>query len=75
MATETITTSSVASPEAEMVTLDSDTNEPTFPYGFGNQHPIVPPNLNDLNLPPNPFNVLATMAVIQQDEDNSPQSP
>ena len=72
---ETITISSVASPEPQIVTPDSDSNEPTFPYAFGAQHPIVPPSLNDLNLPPNPFNVLATMAVIQQDQEQSPQSP
>ena len=72
---ETITISSVASPEPQIVTLDSDSNEPTFPYAFGAQHPIVPPSSNDLNLPPNPFNVLATMAVIQQDQEQSPQSP
>ena len=46
-----------------------------MPYGFGNQQPIVPPSLNDLNLPPNPFNVLATMAVIRGNEEYSPQSP
>ena len=72
---ETITISSVASPEPQLVTLDSDSNEPTFPHAFGAQHPIVPPSLNDLNLPPNPFNVLATMAVIQQVQKQSPQSP
>ena len=72
---EAITISSVASPEPQLVTLDSDSNEPTFRYAFGAQHPIVPPSLNDLNLPPNPFNVLATMAGIQQDQEQSPQSP
>ena len=74
---EAITISSVASPETQLVTIDSDSNEPTFPYAFafGTQHPIVPPSLNDLNLPPNPFNVLATMAVIEQDQEDSPQSP
>ena len=72
---ETITISSVASPEPQIVTIDSDSNEPTFPYAFGAQYPIVRPSLNDLNLPPNPFNVLATMAVIQQDQEQSPQSP
>ena len=72
---ETITISSVASPESQILTLDSDSNEPTFPYAFGAQHPIAPPSLNDFNLPPNPFNVLATMAVIQQDQEQSPQSP
>ena len=75
MAMETITISSVASPEPQIVTMDSDFNEPTFPYGLGSQHPIVPPSLNELNLPPNPFNVLATMAVIRADEEYSPQTP
>ena len=75
MEREVITISSVASPEPRIVTLDSDPNDPTMPYGFGNQYPIVPPSLNDLNLPPNLFNVMATMAVIQVDERDSPQSP
>ena len=75
MEPEAITISSVASPEPQVVTIESDSNEPTFPYAFGTQHPIVPPSLNDLNLPPNPLNVLATMAVIQQDQKDSPQSP
>ena len=75
METETITNSSVASPEPQIVTIHSDSNEHTFPCGFGNQHPIMPPSLKDLNLPHNPFNVLVTMAVIQQDEDYNPQSP
>ena len=39
-----------------------------------------PPSLNDLNLPPNPFNILATMAVVHRtqnthDDNYSPQSP
>ena len=75
MEREMITISSVASPEPRIVTLDSDPNDPTMPYGFGNQYPMVPPSLNDLNLPPNPFNVMATMAVIQVDERDRPQSP
>ena len=75
MAREIITISSVASPEPQIVTIDSDSNELTFPYGFGNPHPIVPPRLNDLNLPHNSMNVLATMAVIRQVEEYSPQSP
>ena len=75
MEPESITISSVASPEPQIVTVDSDSNEPTFPYAFGTQRPIVPPSLNDLNLPPNPFNVLATTAVITQDQEDSPQSP
>ena len=72
---EVIKISSVSSPEPRIVTLDSDSNNPTIPYGFGSQQPIVPPSLNDLNLPPNPFNVLATMAVIRADDAYSLQSP
>ena len=48
IARETITISYVASLEPQFVTIDPDSKEPTVPYGFGNQHPIVPPNLNDL---------------------------
>ena len=75
MARETITISSVTSLEPQMVTIDSDSIELTIPYGFGSQHPIVQPSRNDPKLPPNPFNMLATMAVIRADEDYSPQSP
>ena len=75
MEREVITISSVASPEPRIVTLDSDSNDPTIPYGFGSQQPIVPLSLNDLNLPPNPFNVMATVALIRADDAYSPQSP
>ena len=75
MEREVIKIPSVASPESRIVTLDSKSNDPTIPYGFGHQQPIVTPSLNDLNLPPNPFNVLATMAVIRADDAYSPQSP
>ena len=74
MTRETITVSSVNSPEPRIVTIDSDSNNPTIPYGFDCQHPIVPPSLIDLKLSPNIFNVLATMVVIQADEAYSPQS-
>ena len=77
---EMISISSIASPEPQIVTIDDASNEPTMPYGFGRQLPIVPPSLNDLNLPPNPFNILATMAVASNteetnDDNYSPQSP
>ena len=75
MEREVITISSVASPEPRILTLDSDSNDPTLPYGFGNQQPVVPPSPNDLNLPTNPSNVLATVAVIRVDGEYSPQSP
>ena len=77
---EMIFISSIAWPEPQIVTIDDDSNEPKLPYGFGRQLPIVPPSLNDLNLPPNPFNILATMAVASNTEETnndnySPQSP
>ena len=60
---EMITISSIASPGPQIVTIDSDSNEPTILYGFGRKLPIIPPSLNNLNLLPNPFNILATIAV------------
>ena len=77
---EMISISSIASPQPQIVKIDDDSNEPTMPYGFGRQLPIVPPSLNDLNLPPNPFNILATMAIANNTEDAtdnnySPESP
>ena len=71
--------SSIASPEPRIFIIDDDSNEPTMPYGFGRQLPIVPPSLNDLNLPPDHFNILNTMAMVTQTQDDnhgySPQSP
>ena len=78
---EMISISSIASPEPQIVTINDNSNEPTIPYGFGRQLPIVPPSLNDLNLPPNPFNILATMAIANNndeethDDNYSPESP
>ena len=65
---EMISISSIASPEPQIVTIDSDSNEPTMPYEFERQLPINPPNLNNLKLPPNSFNILATMAVVKLTE-------
>ena len=72
--------SSIASTQPPIFTIDDNSNEITMPYGFGRQLQIFPPSLNDLNLPPNPFNILATMAVVHQtqntqDDNYSPQSP
>ena len=75
MERESITISSIASLGPQIVTIDSDSNEPTLPYGFGEQYTFMPPSLNNFNLPHNPFNVLVTKAVIQADEQDSPQSP
>ena len=74
------TTSSVASLERDIVTLDDNSSEPTMPYGFGRQLPNKPLSLNDLSLPPNPFYILAKMAVVHHTEDGndenySPRSP
>ena len=64
--------STIASPQPHIVTINDDSNEPTMPYSFGRQLPIVPPSLNNLNLPPNPFNSLATMAIANKtgEDDN-----
>ena len=72
---EMISISSIASPEQQIVTIDDDSNEPTMPYGFGRQFPIVPLSLNDLNLPPNPLNILATIAIANNTEDANDYSP
>ena len=72
--------STTASPQPYIFTINDDSNEPTIPYGFGRQLPIVPPSLNDLNLPPNPFNIWATRVIATDtgdanDDNYSPQSP
>ena len=68
--------SSIASPEPQFLTIDDNSNEPTMLFGFGGQLPIVPPSLNDLNLPPNPFNILNTMVVVTHtQDDNDEYSP
>ena len=77
---EMISISSITSPEPQIVTIDDDSNEPTMTYGFGRQLRIIATSLNNMNLPPNPFNILATMAVASNteetnDDNYSPQSP
>ena len=77
---EMISISSIASPEPQIMTIDSHSNQSTQPHGFWRQLSIIPPSLNDLSLPPIPFNILATMAVVNPTEDGhdencSPQSP
>ena len=78
-AIEHITLSSVASPEPQIITIQSNPNEPTIPYGYWKATPIVPTTLNDLNLPANPFNILATLevehpAAVTHDDNYSLQS-
>ena len=60
------TFSSVASPERNIVTLDDNSNDPPFPYGFRVQQQTVPPSRNNLNRPSNPFNMVAAQTVVQQ---------
>ena len=67
---EMISISSIASPESQIVAINDGSNEPTLPYGFGRQLPIIPPSLNDLNLPPNPLNILAKTAVVNHEHDD-----
>ena len=72
--------STIASPQPYIFKTNDASNGPTIPYDFGQQLPIVPPSLSDLNLPPNPFNILATMAIANNtgdtnDNNYSPQSP
>ena len=79
-AREFITISSIALPGPQFVIIDSYSNEPTRPYGFGWKLPFIPPSLSDLNSPPSPFNILATMAVANPiaggyDENYRSQSP
>ena len=35
--------SSIASPQPQIITINDNSNEPTMPYGFGRQLPIIPP--------------------------------
>ena len=72
--------STIASPQPYIFTINDDSNEPTIPYGFGRQLPIVPPRLIDLSQSANPFNILATMAIATNtgdasNDNYSPQSP
>ena len=72
--------STIACPQPYIFTINDDSNEAAISYGFGRQLPIVHPSLNDLNLPPNLFNILAIMAIAtttgDANKDNySPQSP
>ena len=64
-ALEIITISSVASLEPKIVTIESNSNDPNISCGYGRQGPIHPSRLKELNLPANPFNILATMAVVK----------
>ena len=79
-ATKMPSISTIASPQPYIFTINDDSTEPTIPYDFGRQLPIVPPRLNDLNLPPNLFKKLATMAIANNtgganDDNYSPPSP
>ena len=77
---ELIALKPIASLGPQISTVDFDSNEPTRPYGFRWQIPIIQPSLNNLNLQPSPFNILATMTVVQNNltqhyNTHNPQSP
>ena len=65
----------MAAQEPQIVTIESDSDEPTIPNGYGSQQPIVPPSPKDFKFPPNPFNVLNSMTVIPRNKDYNLQSP
>ena len=71
---------SVTSLEPDIFPRDDISKDQTFLYGLRAQQHFVPPSLNDLNLPPNSFNLLASMAAVQQNltqhvDNYSRQSP
>ena len=76
-ATRMPTISTIASPQPYIFAINDDSNQPTIPYGFGRQLPIFRRSLNDLNLPPNLLNILATMAIATNtgDANNDNYSP
>ena len=80
-AREHIIISCVPPSEPQNFTKHSDFNDPTVPWGYGRQGTITlpPASSNGLSLPPNPFNILATMAVVpptvrQYNDGGSPPS-
>ena len=61
-AKEVRTISSVASPEPQIVTIESDSKEPSTTYGYKRQEATIPPSLNDLNQSMKPFNIVTTVS-------------
>ena len=73
---EVITKSSGASRELQIVTIASDSNELTIPYGYGRQQPYTakPQRLKTVNLRIIPFNVMTPIspAPIMEDHIHPP---
>ena len=63
-AMEIITVSFVASPKPQIKAIESDSNDPTFPYIYGIQHPLINPSLNDINLSANAFIIPVKWAMV-----------
>ena len=66
--------------EQQIAAIDSNATNPTIFVRLGETRSFNPFSFNDLNLPPNPFNILATMVVVppkvpQYNEWVGPQSP
>ena len=62
LAREIITISYVASPERQMMSVESTSDNQVIFIGFGRQDAIISFCLNDLTIPPNPITFLATLA-------------
>ena len=79
---EIITISSTASPEPQIVTIQSDSIYPTILYGYGRQQLKILHSLTDLNLPANTFKILGLVpralvppSAEQHNNKESPQLP
>ena len=67
-ARELITISTVAYPEPYIVTIESDSNEPAMPCGYGKKQPVNFRSLDGLNLPMNPFIVMTLASPLPKTE-------
>ena len=62
LAREVITIPFLASPESRIVTIESDLNKSTVPYGYRIQKLVIPPSVKDMNLPINLFCLLSPLS-------------
>ena len=66
---ENITHLSVASPEPQIIRIESDSKKPTFLFGYEKLEPITPLKFNDLTLMINLSNIMATVEIVRTTED------
>ena len=62
LAREVITISSGGSLEPNILTIESDSNEPTMLYAYGRQQLFIRPKFKDLNLQMNPLDVMTLVS-------------